>query len=452
MWDKIKSLLKPTEIGAASRSGDFRPVSGYAEDMERFETERALPESNVTPLRPKPGVKSGAKPTETRKIDSPTVSLSLPVPPGVSQPSSWIGGRPRLPRNIEWPTHDGVPCMFLAQISCTELPSPLWGGAGPRTGWLAFFVGEKNANYIHVMHVAATGPERAPPKGTSLQTGWCNSRFGRAPVPPDLVSFDAPRWPIRIDPITPKAIARSTPSPAQKYARDDNPRWTAELSASPSDHTYEPFDRPSARLYLRSAQLWCKQALDRLPTGDGARQGTLDASVRYRRAIVEIDTLERALEGVAGTQSFSLAAWYPLFDRLCQMADPSVADTPEVPAPGIVETSGGAQGWLVCYDRLRADHAKKIYATDPAALPDPVRAHYETLWSFDARHETARMGGLEQGDVGMQSAVLLQLPTSELMGWSFGDLDSLKVTVPIAGLERLDFSGARMSIIEPETT
>jgi uncharacterized protein YwqG len=50
-----------------------------------------------------------------------------------------LGGLPRLPSSVEWPTWEGDPLAFLAQISLDELPvsSPLEGL--PREGMLYFF-------------------------------------------------------------------------------------------------------------------------------------------------------------------------------------------------------------------------------------------------------------------------------------------------------------------------
>jgi hypothetical protein len=74
--------------------------------------------------------------------------LRRQVPPRDEAPSSWIGGLPMLPVNIDWPRARNseypdkgeIPLNFLAQIACSDLPHDLWGGFGPRDGWLVFLV------------------------------------------------------------------------------------------------------------------------------------------------------------------------------------------------------------------------------------------------------------------------------------------------------------------------
>ena len=54
-----------------------------------------------------------------------------PLPRG----SSRFGGSPDVPRGFNWPTKNGRPLTFIAQINLTEVSSPDL----PETGWLLFF-------------------------------------------------------------------------------------------------------------------------------------------------------------------------------------------------------------------------------------------------------------------------------------------------------------------------
>jgi hypothetical protein len=92
-------------------------------------------------------------------------------------PRSWLGGLPRMPGDVPWPTGPRPeelgagerPLHFVAQIACADLPSKLWGGLGPRDGWLLLFLdagsweGEARHRSVQVAHVRALGPERQPP-------------------------------------------------------------------------------------------------------------------------------------------------------------------------------------------------------------------------------------------------------------------------------------------------
>ena len=94
-------------------------------------------------------------------------------------PRSWLGGLPRMPAQVEWPTaattdypdRGRTPLHFVAQVACADLPRELWGGLGPRTGWLLLFLnGEdwdvmSNPDALQVLHIPELGPERQPPPG-----------------------------------------------------------------------------------------------------------------------------------------------------------------------------------------------------------------------------------------------------------------------------------------------
>lgn len=86
-------------------------------------------------------------------------------------PRSWLGGLPMMPETQNWPLDGaGKPLPFLAQVSCHDLPEQLWGGLGPRQGWLLLFLqthgmeGEAEHPEVQVLHVDALGPEREPPE------------------------------------------------------------------------------------------------------------------------------------------------------------------------------------------------------------------------------------------------------------------------------------------------
>ena len=94
-------------------------------------------------------------------------------------PRSWLGGLPMMPAHVPWPTAETTdhpergptPLHFVAQIACEDLPRELWGGLGPRTGWLLLFLnGEdwdvmSNPAALQVLHISELGPERQPPPG-----------------------------------------------------------------------------------------------------------------------------------------------------------------------------------------------------------------------------------------------------------------------------------------------
>lgn len=126
-------------------------------------------------------------------------------------PRSWLGGLPMLPPHVAWPTgpclehaeHGDTPLHFVAQIACEDLPEALWGGLGPRAGWLVFFLNAQEFDYrenpraTRVIHIDALGPERAPPPGIQPMRDEGYTGYGfdflrsQAEIPPVWR-----RWPV----------------------------------------------------------------------------------------------------------------------------------------------------------------------------------------------------------------------------------------------------------------
>ncbi|NOS54570.1 DUF1963 domain-containing protein, partial [Acinetobacter baumannii] len=80
--------------------------------------------------------------------ESVSVVLRRQIPPRNEAPRSWIGGLPMLPDHVEWPRSVSAehpqkgerPLHFVAQVACADFPAELWGGLGPREGWLLLFI------------------------------------------------------------------------------------------------------------------------------------------------------------------------------------------------------------------------------------------------------------------------------------------------------------------------
>ncbi|WP_434054875.1 MAG: DUF1963 domain-containing protein [Roseibium sp.] len=121
----------------------------------------------------------GTPPRAEREIlETVSVVLRRQVPIRADEkPKSWFGGLPMMPDNVPWPKsislehpqRGEIPLHFLAQICCAELPEELWGGLGPRDGWLLFFIDPNACDLdgrtegFKVIHTRALGSERAAP-------------------------------------------------------------------------------------------------------------------------------------------------------------------------------------------------------------------------------------------------------------------------------------------------
>jgi hypothetical protein len=77
-----------------------------------------------------------------------------------------------MPEDVAWPrTEDGAALQFVAQVCCADLPKEMWGGIGPRDGWLLLFVDcysmedmEIDGSIVQVRHIPRLGPDREPPE------------------------------------------------------------------------------------------------------------------------------------------------------------------------------------------------------------------------------------------------------------------------------------------------
>ncbi|MFT3940302.1 DUF1963 domain-containing protein [Rhodopseudomonas sp.] len=141
-----------------------------------------------------------------------SVVLRRRVPPGALESArSWLGGLPHMPDDVEWPRSISCespqqgerPLHFLAQICCADLPSDLWGGLGPRQGWLLIFIdpnqgSPEGSDAFHIMHVLQLGQEREPPFDLGpvhdrIYSGGSYDWLPKEEVPPVWR-----RWPIDI--------------------------------------------------------------------------------------------------------------------------------------------------------------------------------------------------------------------------------------------------------------
>ncbi len=166
----------------------------------------------------KPVAPTPAAPDTPQVAETVTVALRRQIPVDHETPAtSWLGGWPRMPTYVRWPANlypndrmrGTVPLHFVAQIDCAALPDNLWGGLGPRKGWLLLFIdaGEDNLDKtrvggrpVQVLHVGERRPQPDPPKGLhGIRAGEDNMRFYRSSAetpnhwrkwPVDLVRFD----------------------------------------------------------------------------------------------------------------------------------------------------------------------------------------------------------------------------------------------------------------------
>jgi uncharacterized protein YwqG len=147
--------------------------------------------------------------------ESISVVLRRQVPVRLDEPArSWLGGLPMMPDGLEWPvgvSHEKAgegprPLHFVAQIALADLPGELWGGLGPREGWLLVFL-NPNLGYdydqqsFRILHTRELGTTRQAP--AELGPVWDGVYTGETyPHCRSIAEIPATwrRWPI--DPVT----------------------------------------------------------------------------------------------------------------------------------------------------------------------------------------------------------------------------------------------------------
>lgn len=166
------------EQDAASDTGtDLLPARRLAR-IRAAHDEDSTPYVAPTPPAPPtmPIPPPAAEQSRAPREEIVTAVLRRQVPVRDGPPRSWLGGLPMMPEGMEWPrgidaenpAQGEIPLHFLAQIACEDLPADLWGGLGPRTGWLLFFINPNNATADtegsrRVLWTTELGSERQPP-------------------------------------------------------------------------------------------------------------------------------------------------------------------------------------------------------------------------------------------------------------------------------------------------
>ena len=142
--------------------------------------------------------------------ESVSVVLRRQVPPGAAESArSWLGGLPRMPDGVEWPRSISSenpqqgerPLHFLAQICCADLPRELWGGLGPREGWLLVFIDPNQgcpdgSDAFCIMHLPQLGRERKAPSDLGPVHDGVYGGGSYDWLPKDEVPSTWRRWPV----------------------------------------------------------------------------------------------------------------------------------------------------------------------------------------------------------------------------------------------------------------
>ncbi|WP_322867330.1 DUF1963 domain-containing protein [Aquicoccus sp. G2-2] len=385
------------------------------------------------------------KPT---RAASPALCLHPVVPLYREVPvHSWLGGAPQMPTDMPWPDLDGTPALFLAQISCAHFPLALWGGRGPRDGWLLLFASHSGAGRIALRHTEKFGPER----------------HSRDPQPfvrlhPERVDlldrvrggFTAPpRWPVMLNPIV---STEDLPHTRTARTAENTPEATRLLGhGDPDAPPLRPFDWTSAFLLLEAARSdlrWQSQVI----AGFNDRGEDIEAQHyldHLGAPLRQIETLRGELAQARDTGlCFNDTLGDLLLRGLAQISAPKFAANGETTQP-LITLPQVRQGYSIALER----YARQLYCADPRALPEPQKPLFEEHWAWHALHERGTIGGASpDAAIPAEDTVeILRLPSSALLGWAFGPggEGTLAISITPEALETGDFSQATGKIIAP---
>lgn len=389
---------------------------------------------------------------EAAKCDAgPSVILKPIVRSGPTE-AGWFGGEPMLTPDVEWPEIDGVPLCFLAQIDLAKLPARIWSGLGPREGCLVVF-NHPNRCAAKVLFVKG---DLAP----------CSADV---PFPEFMATRDqgaAESYPyFNRFPVTATEHAGQMPEPVgwiPGQSRNFPPPFggdTEKLDLALPQH--RPFDAASLDILIKCMAgaidmrfKRCAILLDH-DLEDVARHKVLSLQAEATKTREAFDAIVRdARLQPFDTETLSVfsreTAQLPLHSyKLVRSNGNKITDIEPVPMfLGDPERSGWGRSYLAGLDRYLFD----CFVQGPDSLPAHHRDRIEQICEFRAAHGSGGMSHAPRGFIytphGRDSSneVLLELPSSGLIGWVWGGFSSLVLLIDREALKRGDFSTVKADI------
>lgn len=376
---------------------------------------------------------------EARNSSEPYVLLTPVVPLPAQQSAGWFGGMPCLPDDVAWPEIDGEPLRFVCQIDLSALPQNIWSGLGPRKGWLAVFLHADETAHAKetapkVLHVDGDLKGRDGPG--QADAAWFRplSTERRPPV-----QAHSPRWPIMITGHV------GQPPPPTGWRKGEAPGFPDPRQAQVpdlSDAAFQPFNEATLAALLNAIEDQVslgKTHIDEMlkrKHRDGDRTELESIQLEASRSIARFSHIRDLL--IPFTKDFRRA---PIQDLMAQIADIPFSylrylkndeDGYAVFSSSTLRLCDKPVGqWWYTYADLLYRHALCAYTYAPESLHPELRSRMEVIWQFDALHERGAMGNAPAGHVytlhgpATPNVVLLELRTSSMVGWMWGDTYSI---------------------------
>jgi hypothetical protein len=194
-----------------------------------------------------------------------------------------------------------------------------------------------------------------------------------------------------------------------------------------------------------------------------------DHALQQGPAILQrLRSLKAKVDAMAAETAFSAAAIAPMLDEMHRMtwmhmsAPPYYRDGRKLTSQErlyegvkllslpLTTHDPTSHLWVHGFEIYRRDRAKHAYARDPESLPAEMRSDCEENWKDMAAHEMGSMGHVPWRYVDefddAYDVTLLELPSSGLMNWMFGDVRSLVITMTKADLAAGAFDRVKMQV------
>ena len=386
-----------------------------------------------------------------RASERPIVVLKPQIPLGAGQSAGWFGGNAALPKDMAWPERDGEKLHFVGQINLAALPKNLWSGLGPRSGWLGIFLPRQEVLQPTLLHFDGPLVDVKPPPPNS--TDWTYRHDFKEPR-----TFALPKWPIIVE-SRPGNSLHEVEAPSA--SENNTPRTLL-------DPAFQPFDRDSTSFMFAclddfvtglAKQIIRFPATKKLRPADAAwfeqqKPIVYDTFVRFFEIEGRMRAAKQFKDGdVAGCiealKDLNVADFDYLRnddDGYCELALREAKLFDEQPA------LSGIPQWWHRYNAGLTNHGLNAYTSDPALLPGPLRERLEAKWELQTRDGLGAMGHAPKGHTytphgpDSPNELLLELYSSDLAGWIWGDLNSLIIAIDREALSRGDFSNVMFDI------
>ena len=383
------------------------------------------------------------------RIPAVIIKPQIPIDNNVSV--GWFGGRPALPKGVAVPEKNGEKLIFVGQINLSKIPKDIWSGLGPRSGWLAFFLPEKSPLKPTVLHFKE--PLSEVFAGDTYKAEWTRIHDFKEPR-----QYLLPRWPVNIEIISVNELHNI--SIHNMRQRD----YTGSLI----DTAYYPFNVETKSLLLRclseciinvtkniirfpqmrklsaeDAAWFEQQRLNMLSTFE--RFFELEGLINANRQISE----EHVAEWVEQLSKFSICDYQYLRndkEGYCELNLHEAKLLDKQP-----DWSQHGRWWQKYCDGL-ASHALKEYTSETNVLPIKLRERLENVWKNETPLGLGIMSHAPRGHIytphgpDSPNEVLLELHTSRLAGWIWGDCYSVVFLIKRSDLEKGDFSSIMFDI------